>query len=1772
MASQQHIVGTNINPLTGQRRVYTRRQPSKPLIPGDCQFPFRYNRKTFNKCAPRPRSSASTMMDAPWCATAVNPDTRDVTSWAYCPPAAAAAAAAAPAAAAAEAAAEAEEPRVVSVVRPVSPLRIGNRVTHRPDEPKAKADYPTLAPLRPCPYGSVFSRSSKQGCVTRKYANDQVRKHNWQALPNGTYMAIAPHQAAAAPAAPAAARQQEAAADVGTDGKIRNPLTGRPVLQARIRQLVREGRIRAKPTGSYAVAAPPHGDHGDHGAHGTHVTQEVHAAEPVYVEEPIVEENVEVAPNNSHGSNDSDSGSDSSDGSDSRSWSADTADTTDTEGQDEQTRVWEENVGLYPNIQNKDFLPKLLKKKEFLEEIAPPMLQQEDSDACAQANFEQTSVQRLVSKFINPETPYNSLLVYHGVGVGKTCSAVSIAEGFLTVYPNKKVFIISPPAIQQAFQRTVFDASRLKYNHQQHRQISQQCTGDTYLRLSGMARNPDAAAIEKRVKRIISGRYRFLTYLRFAGLIRRTMRRAKQQFGTEEAVAEALRDLFAHSVVIFDEAHNIRDQADRIAADDGSGASLSIQSSSSRGSSSSTSSTSSTSQNQTVRTPVSGLRGPANSVSAGSAGDADRLDHDPSFDAPIDPVSPTARTGSTVTAKGTKDARKKLPAALLALLRYVPNIKLVLLSATPMYNTHEEIVFLLNLLLANDKRKTLTVGDIFTDGGNILPEAEPVLGSLASQYISYMRGENPKTFPLRLWPPAKRQLAAWPTISLLGQEIAPSEQVPAEARLPIIPSYMTGMQALVVRALMAQIFAQTGGASASTASDSSGSHSADTEGSHSADTEGSYSADTEGSHSADTDGSNSADTEGSNSADTGEGSNSADTEGSSDDEASSNSDSDSDSGSESESESGDKEAEEARETGEERETEVHVTDYGIGSLENDVLQKASDFVFPVPIPEVEARPRVAIGDAGFHRVFEDVVADGTKRYRLVGEGTPDFLKIDQLHNHSAKMHTILKSVIKAEGIVFLYSRYVATGGVVMAMALEMAGFEAAGRPPLLSLSKEHRPDRKQCALCPLSMREHAVGQADHAFVQARYVLLTGDKELTPNKDELVKLASAPTNVNGEQVKVVVGSSVASEGLDFKCIRQIDIIDTWFHMNKIEQVIGRGVRFCSHKALPPEKQNVTVNLHAAVFDAEDEVYGNRETIDVFAYRKAQMKALRIGRVSRLLKEHAMDCHLNHNVNVLKDMPDREIVDSQRKRRVVQPTNLAFSSVCDYMENCEYECKPALGPSGPGGHKKHADTSTYSPAFMTKDIEKAVTVLQTLFARQSLFTHDDVRKAVLAQLPGLTDGVLARALQRLLQDPTTVVHRVDAAGAHRTGHIVYREPYYLFQPAEMTDKRAPVQHRSAPYMDRQSEYSETAAAAAAAKETMEADETEAGAVETAMSADTGEGTGAAGLTPHMALVHCTQMVELASSDDALDIQAAGELAAIFGDQHDTYAIREDKLKSVREILDANVLRPFLETEGLVRAQGILAAICFDRLVIADLQLKIILERLTGRLNTSGVSAAVLSAVDHFIIEAEGQRFARFVPQQTNVLTYYCSTAAGGSECSPAMRALAVAGDPVAGIMSTQVDRILRKTESDMPTNVSELYGFVVHHDTEPRVIFKEGRKTGRASRGQECANVPNKKPKEEKIRQLGQDMKDYSKKFLKDRRPDWALPYFPYTTEKTPETMQSRSLCVCMEFQLRWLQEEMPRWTWFFRLPESAAYMLGRTKAQKQDMSAQWKAAE
>ena len=88
---------------------------------------------------------------------------------------------------------------------------------------------------------------------------------------------------------------------------------------------------------------------------------------------------------------------------------------------------------------------------EFLNEIMRKMLSLEfekDESSCertSEKDFKPLVHQLIVTRYLNSFTPYRGLLLYHGLGSGKTCSSISIMEGMKNTH---KVYIMTPASLQ----------------------------------------------------------------------------------------------------------------------------------------------------------------------------------------------------------------------------------------------------------------------------------------------------------------------------------------------------------------------------------------------------------------------------------------------------------------------------------------------------------------------------------------------------------------------------------------------------------------------------------------------------------------------------------------------------------------------------------------------------------------------------------------------------------------------------------------------------------------------------------------------------------------------------------------------------------------------------------------------------------------------------------------------------------------------------------------------------------------------------------------------------------------------------------------------------------------------------------------------------------------------------------------------------------------------------------------------------------------------------
>ena len=270
-----------------------------------------------------------------------------------------------------------------------------------------------------------------------------------------------------------------------------------------------------------------------------------------------------------------------------------------------------------------------------------------------------------------------------------------------------------------------------------------------------------------------------------------------------------------------------------------------------------------------------------------------------------------------------------------------------------------------------------------------------------------------------------------------------------------------------------------------------------------------------------------------------------------------------------------------------------------------------------------APPMICVlpNNATFTETFEKIENKWTYR-----KGVDNFLAPSKIAEYSSKFALIMEILEKSSGIVIVYSNLVEYGTNLFSMCLEEHGYDNAITDSLLFKTS---------------------GEVKKGS-RGKYVSFTSDTTDVDIKKTLYRLRSKE-NVNGQDIRVIVASPKVSEGVTFSNVRQIHILDPWWNMSRIEQVIGRGMRTCQHAMLPFEEQNCTVYLHTCRYKDTE-----RETPDEYMYRvHVEEKAARIAKIKRVIMESAMDCPLQQSINSLpKDWRELSIpqIRSQDRKKL------------------------------------------------------------------------------------------------------------------------------------------------------------------------------------------------------------------------------------------------------------------------------------------------------------------------------------------------------------------------------------------------------------------------------------------------------------------------------------------------------------------------------------------
>ena len=832
---------------------------------------------------------------------------------------------------------------------------------------------------------------------------------------------------------------------------------------------------------------------------------------------------------------------------------------------------------LYPSLNDPYFNQKIAHRNEFeslkyVADITKP-LKQTSNLICKNPEFELLNHQLFVKTFISQNTPYKSILLYHGLGSGKTCSAIGIAEEMRdymkSIGITQRIIVIASSNVQDNFRLQLFDERRLEQDPVTETWSSRSCIGNKLIReINPVGAKMTREKIISHARTIINTSYEFKGYLQFANNIHEHVYESidEDDPNHDQIEVQNIRRYYSNRLIVIDEVHNC-----------------------------------------------------------------------------------------------TKED-KRLAKLLLKIATHAENLRFVLLSATPMYNSPREIIWLCNLLNINDGRSTISYDDVFSADGEM--RNPDLLRQKLNGYVSYVRGENPYTFPFRIYPdafaPENEARAAGKAAGIINKlyytKLHPYQQ---ESYEMVVHDYI----------------------------------------------------------------------------------------------------------------------------GESGEIDMEDENYGYAQLQMPLQALIMTFH---RVNETDA----FIGKEGLANNMSFVEKSEKKNdvyeFRKYNyeykKGVPRIFHETELPKYSSKIADICSTIRKSRGIIIVYTQYIDGGIVAVSLALEEMGFTRYGT------SQTATPLFKPGAIDSAPIDATTMMPADPAnkkFNQAKYMILSGDKFFSQNNAADIKYATSEANKNGELVRVILISRAASEGLDFKYVRQVHILDPWYNLNRIEQIIGRGVRNQSHCGLDFEERNVEIYLHAAIPNGDtpngDTPNGDTFCADLYLYRYAERKALMIGKVTRLLKTVSVDCVLNHSQTNFTDV-NMEANDNVliRSSTMEEPQyflvgDKSKSYACDYMDDCNYKCLPEDKIEVP----KEGYVITKPSSFI---IQKMMDRISALIGRE-ISLHFDALEKMLG-MPSKYD--LYFALTELIENP--IMTFTDKYG--RVGRLVNRDKYYLFQPIEVTDPHSSV----------------------------------------------------------------------------------------------------------------------------------------------------------------------------------------------------------------------------------------------------------------------------------------------------------------------------------------------------------------------------------------------
>jgi Type III restriction enzyme, res subunit/Helicase conserved C-terminal domain len=234
----------------------------------------------------------------------------------------------------------------------------------------------------------------------------------------------------------------------------------------------------------------------------------------------------------------------------------------------------------------------------------------------------------------------------------------------------------------------------------------------------------------------------------------------------------------------------------------------------------------------------------------------------------------------------------------------------------------------------------------------------------------------------------------------------------------------------------------------------------------------------------------------------------------------------------------------------------------------------------------------------------------------------DYFTDANLKIYSPKFLHMLQNIKSGEGhqgLIYIYTEFRMLEGVrIFGAILEHHGYTA------IDLSTIHSIDDLKPGL--------------------RYGIISSN-ENAPQRKILQNIFRNIKNAHGEYIKIILGTSASSQGINLKYVTQVHVTEEYWNKIREEQVEGRAARIGSHTDLPKSEQKVYIYKYRMLLstsqqkDIVPKLDNNKEIVstELYIHNLATTKQLINQQFLKMLKESSFDCNLNYLVNSKLD-PD------------------------------------------------------------------------------------------------------------------------------------------------------------------------------------------------------------------------------------------------------------------------------------------------------------------------------------------------------------------------------------------------------------------------------------------------------------------------------------------------------------------------------------------------------